>query len=395
VAGVPRTPLRVLFVSRTRYTLPLDRPLERKFAALRDELEVRVLACAPDGASRGDGTFSLVPPLGPRRLEGLLFQLALPPLVAREVRRFQPDVVFADGTHRTLATLLGRRLALRQVPVVLEVHGDWRAVTRLYGSRLRRLLDPIADRLSVAAVRRADAVRTLSAATSRLVREHGIEPAASFPAYVDVDTFLARPPRPLPDEPQALFVGVLERYKNVDGLVAAWRAAAPRLPGARLRIVGDGPLRGLVERLCRDLPEQTSWEPQLETPAIARALDESSVLVLPSRSEGLPRVVIEALCRGRPVLATPVGGVPDLIDDGVNGFLLPSDDAQALAEGLVRVLGLPGALEPAAAEARESVRPWVQSPLDFAARVADLAWAATRGGAAPAREEAPASARAA
>src|SRR5206468_9449636 len=61
------------------------------------------------------------------------------------------------------------------------------------------------------------------------------------------------------------------------------------------------------------LPEQTRWDPQLETPQIADALDEASVLVLPSRSEGLPRVVIEALCRGRPVLATPVGGVPDLI----------------------------------------------------------------------------------
>jgi glycosyltransferase involved in cell wall biosynthesis len=259
---------------------------------------------------------------------------------------------------------------------VLEVHGDWRTVTRLYGSRLRRVLDPLADRLSLAALRRTDAVRTLSPATTRLVREHGAEPAASFPAYVDVDTFLDRPPRPLPDRQQALFVGVLERYKNVDGLAAAWRAAAPRLPGARLRIVGDGPLRPEVERLCADLPAQTRWDRQLETPAISAALDESSLLVLPSRSEGLPRVAIEALCRGRPVLATPVGGVPDLIEDGVNGFLVGSLDPPDLAEALVRVLGQPAALEPVAAEARESAEPWVQSPPQFAARIRDLALAA-------------------
>src|SRR5689334_8000337 len=135
---------RVLFVSRTRYSLPLDRSLERKFDALRGELELRVLACASERAVTGDGMFSLVPPFRPRRLDGLLFQAILPFLVARELRDFEPDAVFADGTHRTLATLVGRTLARRRPAVVLEVHGDWRAVTRLYGSRLRRVLAPLA-----------------------------------------------------------------------------------------------------------------------------------------------------------------------------------------------------------------------------------------------------------
>ena len=367
----------MLFVSRTRYRLPLDPALERKFTALKEQMDVRVLACSPDAAARGDETFALVPPLRPGRLDGLLFQAVLPLLVAKEIRAFRPDAVFADGTHRTVATLAGRRLARRRAAVVLEVHGDWRAVTRLYGSRLRRLLDPIADRLSLLALRRADVVRSLSPATTRLVREHGAEPAAAFPAYVDVDTFLEHPLRALPERPQALFVGVLERYKNVDGLVAAWRAAAPQLPDARLRIVGDGPLRPVVERLRAELPEQTRWDPQLETPQIADALDEASVLVLPSRSEGLPRIVIEALCRGRPVLATPVGGVPDLIDDGVNGFLAENGEPPTLAAALVRVLGMPEALEPVAAEARDSVRPWLQSPQEFATRIRDLATAAS------------------
>jgi glycosyltransferase involved in cell wall biosynthesis len=380
---------RVLFVSRTRYALPLTGSLDRKFAALRELLDLRVVACAAEDSPRGDGIFSLVPPLRPRLLDGVLFQLALPALVARELRRFQPDVVFAEGTHRALAGLVGRRLARRRVPVVLEVHGDWRTATRLYGSPLRRLVNPLADRLSLAALRRVDAVRTLSPATTRLVRAHGVEPAAAFPAYVDVDTFLERAPRALPDRPQGLFVGVLERYKNVDGLVDAWRAAAPRVPAATLRIVGDGPLRPLVERLCEELPEQTSWEPQLDGDSISTALDESSILVLPSRSEGLPRVAIEALCRGRPVLATAVGGVPDLVEDGVNGFLLERGDPATLADALVRVLGMPDALEPLAAEARDSVRPWLQSPHEFAVRVRDLALAAS-GRAAPRAPEVPA-----
>src|SRR5438093_315776 len=149
-------------------------------------MEVRVLACAPEGAKRRDPTFELVPPFRPRRLDGLLFHALLPLLIAREIRSFRPDAVLAEGPHRAFAALAGRALARRRAAVVAEVHGDWRAVTRLYGSRLRRLLGPVADRISLVALRRADAVRTLSPATTQLVREHGIEPDAAFPAYVDL-----------------------------------------------------------------------------------------------------------------------------------------------------------------------------------------------------------------
>src|ERR671925_380929 len=119
---------------------------------------------------------------------------------------------------------------------------------------------------------------------------------------MDLEPFLS-PPQPLPERPQALFVGVLELYKNVDGLAEAWRLAAPRVQGARLRIVGSGARTDVVERLVADLPEQTTWTNRLETAEVAVALDAATALVLPSRSEGMGRVVVEALCRGRPVLA--------------------------------------------------------------------------------------------
>ena len=68
-----------------------------------------------------------------------------------------------------------------------------------------------------------------------------------------------------------------------------------------------------------------TWEPRLDTDGIVGALDESSVLVLPSRSEGMGRVVIEAQLRGRPVLGSDVGGIPDLVTDGVDGVLVEPD----------------------------------------------------------------------
>src|SRR5262245_62261799 len=104
---------------------------------------------------------------------------------------------------------------------------------------------------------------------------------------MDLGPFLERPVEPLPERPVALFVGVLELYKNIDGLARVWRLAAPRVPAAKLRIVGRGTQREVVERLVRDLPEQSEWTERLTQEEVVRALDEATCLVLPSRSEGL------------------------------------------------------------------------------------------------------------
>ena len=223
--------------------------------------------------------------------------------------------------------------------VVADVHGDPAAATRLYGSPLRKALSPLGDALARAGLRRADGVRTISDYTSGVVRDVGVEPTATFAAFMDLEPFVATPPAPLPEHPTALFVGVLERYKAIDVLADAWRLAAPRVPGATLEIVGRGTLRDVAERLVADLPEQTRWRESLPTEEVARALDEATVLVLPSRSEGLGRVVVEAFCRGRGVVGSRVGGIPDLVADGVSGLLVPPGDTEALADALVRVLG--------------------------------------------------------
>ena len=159
-----------------------------------------------------------------------------------------------------------------------------------------------------------------------------------FPAFTDVEPFAAAAPAPLPESPQALFVGVLELYKNIDGLADAWRMVARELPQARLVIVGEGARESVVERLLAELPGQTRWVRRLAAEEVARALDDSTLLVLPSRSEGLGRVVVEAMSRGRAVVATRVGGPVELVDDGRTGLLVPPGDTRALADALVRVL---------------------------------------------------------
>jgi glycosyltransferase involved in cell wall biosynthesis len=113
-----------------------------------------------------------------------------------------------------------------------------------------------------------------------------------------------------------------------------------------------------------------TWQPELSTAEVVAALDAASVLILPSRSEGMGRVVIEAQLRGRPVLGSNVGGIPDLVTDGVDGVLFEPDRA-AIAAAL-RVLDDHDELTRLAANARAAGERWLVSPDEYAERMREL-----------------------
>jgi glycosyltransferase involved in cell wall biosynthesis len=362
---------RLLMVGRSRYSLPLSLSLAQKFDALSAEIDVRVLAA--DAGSRGHDTrFRLVPPIRPRALDGPAFYALLPFRVARELRSYRPDAVLAQGAQEAALCLLGRRLARVKTKVIADIHGDPAAPARLYGSPRRKALGPLADALAGYGLRKSDGVRTISGYTSGLVRAAGVEPTAEFAAFMDLEPFLEREPVPLPERPVALFVGVLERYKAVDVLADAWRLAAPRLPDALLHVIGRGALTEVPERLVAELPGRMRWTKSLTTPEVAQALDDATILVLPSRSEGLGRVVVEAFCRGRGVVGSRVGGIPDLVQDGTSGVLVPPGDAHALADALVRTLSDRAYAERLGAAAHEAVQPWLATPEEYARRIREL-----------------------
>jgi glycosyltransferase involved in cell wall biosynthesis len=360
---------RVLFVGRTRYKLPLSPGLAEKFEALARELDVHVLGSAAAGSTAGDSTFTLVPRVRPAILDGAAFWSLLPVRVARLLREQRPRAVVCQTAHDAAAVLVARRLTRIPARVVVDVHGDWRTATRLYGSRGRRLLGSLADAVAAAALRRADAVRTVSPFTAGLVRALGIEPTADFPAFMHLEPFQG-PVLPLPERPRVLFVGVLERYKNIDGLATAWRQAAPLLAGAELHVVGKGSRAAVVEALERDL--SVRWDRELTPAEVAAALDDAWVLVLPSRSEGMGRVLVEAFCRGRGVVGTHAGAIPDLVADGVSGVLVEPDDPAALADALVRVLSDRELAERVGAGAAGAGAAWLQTPDEYARRMREL-----------------------
>jgi glycosyltransferase involved in cell wall biosynthesis len=357
---------RVLFVSRERFRLPLTGSQRRKWDAVAAVVDHRVLAAAAGDSTAGDERFHLVTRVRPRVLDGALFYLLLPVRIARELREFRPDAALVQGVHETVAFLIARRLTRARTKVILDVQGDWHEATRLYGSSFRRLLNPVNDALAPVAVRGADAVRTVSSQTTGLVRALDVEPAATFPSYVDAAAFIERPPTPLPERPRAVFVGVLERYKAFDTLAAAWQRAATRVPGATLHVVGDGTLRDLVDGPGVD------WDARLEPEQVAAAMDASWLVCLPSRSEGLPRVALEAAARGRAIVGGNRAGIPDVVVDGENGLLVDPDDVDELAGALVRLLSDRQLSERLGEAARRTGEEWAITPAEYAEKLRRL-----------------------
>ena len=364
---------RVLIVGRSRYRLPLPPWLARKWDAVERQLDYRILGAADAGSALRAERFRLAAPARPRRLDGFLFYLRLPLRVRAELRDFRPDVVVASDPFIGAAVLLGRRLAGVSAPVIVEVHGDWHTFTRGYGSPARRFLSPLTDRVADFSLRRASATRALSGFTSGLIEEARGKPAdATFPTYSDLSAFTEQPVAPLPERPTAIFVGMLEAYKNIDGMAAAWRRLAATSPEALLIIVGKGTRRRVVDTLVRELPAQVEYHAELAPAEVAAAVDRTTVLVLPSWPEGLGRVVIEAFARGRGVVATGAGGVLDLVTDGVEGLLIPPADTDALVASLQRVFSEPGLAARLGAAALQRYPDWDQTAEDFAVELRTL-----------------------
>jgi glycosyltransferase involved in cell wall biosynthesis len=368
---------RVLFVGSSEFDLPLTPALAKKWDAVSREMDVRVIGRA-HAVRSADPRFRLIRQV-PRPLRSLAYYASLSAIVVIELRRFVPDVIVTKSPYEAFVVLPARRLAHRRPKLLVDLHGDWRTAARVYGSPLRRLYARAADGAAAIALRHADGTRTLSAYTTALAGEAtGRRPLAVFPAYYDLESFAASPPAPLPVQQAVAWIGVLQPYKDPGLLASAWRLMAERVPDARLVIVGQGPLERLVDELVREFPGRVTRIPALTSREIADLLDRSTVLAMSSAGEGLPRVIMEALARGRPVVAPAVGGIGDLIEPGRNGLLVPPGDAHALAAALARILTEPELAQRLSRGAVQSAEQLRWTPDRYAAALRELIETALR-----------------
>lgn len=151
------------------------------------------------------------------------------------------------------------------------------------------------------------------------------------------------PPRGAPF--RILFVGALEAKKGVEHLLLALALAAERLGDWECELAGDGPLRAALERQAQELGifDRVRFHGALDFEAVTAAYRRASVCVAPSvigpggRQEGIPNVMIEALAFGKPAISTPISGIPELIESGVSGLLVPPEDPERLAGAILRI----------------------------------------------------------
>jgi glycogen(starch) synthase len=147
-------------------------------------------------------------------------------------------------------------------------------------------------------------------------------------------------PTPLPARPLLLCIGRLIRDKGFDVALRAFKRAAASLPGARLRIAGDGPERGALEQLVveLDLSDRVEFLGWVTPGMIPDLINQASAVLLPSRREGLSMAGIQAAQMARPLIASRVGGLPEVVAEGETGLLVPPDNVEALAAALRVIL---------------------------------------------------------
>ncbi len=369
--------LRVLAITKIfpNAAEPLAAPFNRQqFAALREHCDLTILATIPWFPGAGllskwstAGKLAKVPRrerihgmdvMHPRTLFvpklamatwGPLYAASIAPSLARY--RNKVDVVlgtwaYPDGFAAVVAArLLG-------VPCVVKLHGsDINLVAKEPGPRkLTSWALPKAARVVAVSRALADEVVAMGVDRDRVaIVMNGVDGELFKPN----DRAAARRELGLGDEPIAVYVGNLKPEKGVLDLGKAWPSVVRHVPNATLLVVGDGPLKGDLEAMTKPLGERSGSEggpltsmtrgrvrligrqPLEKVPVYMAAAD---LLVLPSHSEGTPNVVLEALASGRRVVATSVGGVPDLITSRTLGTLVPPHDPDALADALVIAL---------------------------------------------------------
>jgi glycosyltransferase involved in cell wall biosynthesis len=152
--------------------------------------------------------------------------------------------------------------------------------------------------------------------------------------------FLAKEPEPLGDSRRLVWVGRICEEKAVPILLEAAHRVAERGIDFELVLIGDGPLRAASQQLIdeaglADRVRITGW---MNSGQIVEQLADARGMVLPSFAEGLPAVIMEAMAMARPCISTYIAGIPELIEPGRNGWLVPASDVDALADAMAELL---------------------------------------------------------
>lgn len=362
--------LHVCWVDTMRYTNPLSASQAKKWALITETLGVTITVTSfapglrPRRFTQSGTHFLLYPQLPSPPLRYLTVYCVVPLLVAWLIVRGRADVLIAHDPYiggaaalaKQLARLFGRRAAL-----VIETRGDLeqglfmqRKVTfkAAYRAAMRQ-----AARF---ALRHVDALRAVSGSSRgqlvTFMQQHVLAnqtlfhdgattaidgvPLLTFMSWTDADAFRdVQPEQPPSQRHDIVYAGVLVPRKGVHHLLDAFTQLAAEFPNTHLWIIGKASTAAYATSLhtqidSAGLAQRVTFVDHVGQDQLARYMAQGRVFVLPTYSEGLPKVVVEAMLTGTPVIASAVDGIPEVLHDGVSGWLIPAGDLPALVNAL-------------------------------------------------------------
>lgn len=285
-------------------------------------------------------------------------KLALPrPAIRQKLEAFQPDLIHI--VNPAVLGLGGLYYAKSlEVPLLASYHTHLPKYLEHYGLGM---LEGVMWELLKAVHNQAQINLCTSTAMQEALTSHGIERVEVWQKGVDTELFdpslasrdvRAHLSQGHPDSPILLYVGRLSAEKEIDRIKPVLAA----IPNARLALVGDGPYRQELEKHFEDTP--THFVGYLTGKDLAAAFASADAFVFPSRTETLGLVLLEAMAAGCPVIAANAGGIPDIVTDGVNGYLFDPTDEQGAINATQRLLANPQARDLMRQNARQEAERW-------------------------------------
>jgi glycosyltransferase involved in cell wall biosynthesis len=282
------------------------------------------------------------------------------PLFHNRIRALSPDLIHAHFAADGLQMApLSRRF---HIPLIVTLHGFDVTVRQQFAPRYNQVWNQTSVFLCVSEFIRAKAMEAGFPAEKLKVHRIGI----------DLSKFHL-PPAPR-DPKLVLFVGRLVEKKGCRALLRAMAHAQTAVPGASLAIIGDGPLRSSLTTVAADLGLSCQFLGPQPPSQVNLWMQKAGIFCVPSQtaangdSEGLGMVFLEAQACGLPVVSTLHGGIPEAVNQGQTGLLVPENDPDSLAEALITYLKDPAL----AARHGSNGRPWVAEAYDLFKQTAVL-----------------------
>ena len=329
----------VLFIAPTTYQLPLTENLKKKFITLSEVCNVSVLAFANSKTFLNEtyGNFYLNKKIKNRLINYFrIIQISIF-TTHKIIKKENIDIVCFQDPVSSFFSILFLKVRRAEVKIIVETHGDFIETLSLEKNLvLPRLYKKLFYIMAKYSIGKSNIIRAVSSSTEQQVLDiDSSKSVVRFPAWIDFKDFQNIEPKPLSkDKFNILFIGSVTDRKKPHMIIKAIQRINDK--SYHLSIVGPAPnekyfkeLKDLIDK--SDLQNQVSLIGPVDRESVKDYYSSSNLMILPSISEGLARVIFESQVAMCPVLVTDAPGMSDIVIDGQTGYVFESNNLDSLS----------------------------------------------------------------